>query len=79
MYKSKDTGINGILNYLYKYNDDLIKELDRTTKDSNQFHSKLNKLLRLFLIKNNIKYKRNKEYISVQNNWNEFKLFLNDY
>ena len=74
MYKDKDTGFNGVLNYIYKYHPDIIPK----NKDVNQKFAFVRKLQRLFLNKSNIDYKRNFEYRKTQKNWKQFKIFLKE-
>lgn len=72
MYKSKDTGFNGILNYIYKHHAEILPKF----KDPNQLFSFVKKLQRKFLNSIGVKYTRNKEHFKTQENWNEFKDFL---
>lgn len=72
MYKSKETGFNGILNYIYNNHSEILPKV----KDPNQLFSFVKKLQREFLNELNVKYKRNKEHYKTQQNWNQFKQFL---
>ena len=73
MYKSKETSFNGVLNYIYDNHYEILPK----TKDHNQLFSFVRKLQRKFLNSIGVKYTKNKEHFKTQNNWNEFKEFLN--
>lgn len=72
MYKSKETGFNGVLRYIYDNHSSMIPK----AKDPNQIFSFVRKLQREFLIKKGVSFTRNKEHYKTQENWKEFKDFL---
>lgn len=74
MYKSKETGFNGILNYIYNKYPNIIPK----TKDVNQEFAFVRKLQRKFLNSINVKFTKNKEHYKTQKNWIKFKDFLKE-
>ena len=74
MYKSTETGFNGVLNYIYNNHSELL----RKAKDRNQKFAFVKKLQRNFLNSINVSYTKNKEHYKTQKNWKQFKIFLKD-
>ena len=74
MYKSKETGFNGVLNYIYDNHSELLPK----AKDPNQKFAFVKKLQRNFLNRINVSYTKNKEHYKTQKNWKQFKIFLKD-
>jgi hypothetical protein len=81
-HKSYHSSFNGILNYIQSNHSDSIPK----TKDVNQYFSKVKKLMRRFLRERKLKIKDNNSDGAgdfnanvIQNNFDAFKEFLNNY
>lgn len=75
MYKSKGTAFNGIWQWVQCYNYRLIKDKPITKEISN-----LTKLIKSFLIENNIEHRKsvndNFNNVQVQKNFSKFKEWI---
>lgn len=77
-YKGYATAINGIAKFQQDHYPSLIQ-----TKDGNQYFSKLGGIIRSYLEQKGVEYKKEKNYHAVdynanlvQENWNDFKQYL---